>query len=108
MKMRQSNSIRISRPNTLIGKRRRQAIDVYFLAVNDSDGLSTRAFGAEEPVLLWLADNAEGPDNEERLKLRELARQQDKAPFWTFLRDVTAPYVQYRLQCHTFRIGGAR
>jgi hypothetical protein len=108
MKMRQSNSIRISRPRTLIGKRRRRSVDVYFLALNDSQGLSTRAFGAEEPVLLWLADNAEGPDDGERLQLRRLAQQPDRSPFWRFLGEVTPPYVEYRLQCHTVTLGGAR
>jgi hypothetical protein len=108
MKMRQSNSVNICNPKTLIGKRRRPSIDVYFLAINDSDGLSTRAFGAEEPVLLWLADNAEGPNDVERLELRSLAQQPDKVPFWRFIREVTPPYVEYRLQCHTFTLGGAR
>jgi len=108
MKMRQSNSIHICNPKTLIGKRRQRSIVVYSLAINDSQGLSTRAFGDEEPVLLWLADHAEGPDDSERLELHRLAQEPDKLSFWRFLRDVTPPYVQYRLQCHTLTLGGAR
>jgi hypothetical protein len=49
MKMRQSNSVNIFNPKTLIGKRRQRSIVVYSLAVNDSQGLSTRAFGDEQP-----------------------------------------------------------
>ena len=106
--MRQSNSIRISKPKTSIGKRRRPSIDVYFLAINDSDGLSTRAFGAVEPVLLWLAENAEGPNEVERIELRRLAKQPDKVSFWSFVREVVPPYVEYYMDCHTFTLGGAR
>jgi hypothetical protein len=108
MKMRQSNSVNIFNPKTLIGKRRQRSIVVYSLAINDSQGLSTRAFCAEESVLLWLADYAEGPDDAERLELHRLAQEPDKLLFWRFLRDVTPPYVQYRLQCHTLTLGGAR
>jgi hypothetical protein len=71
MKMRQSNSVNICNPKTLIGKRRQRSIVVYSLAINDSQGLSTRAFGDEEPVLLWLAEHAEGPDDSERLELHQ-------------------------------------
>ena len=108
MKMRQSNSIRICSSKTLIGKRLQRSIVVYSLAINDSQGLSTRTFGDEESVLLWLADHAEGPDDAERLELHRLAQEPDKLPFWRFLRDVTPPYVQYRLQCHPFILGGGR
>ena len=108
MKMRQSNSIHICNPKTLIGKRRQRSIVVYSLAINDSGGLSTRAFGEEEPVLLWLAEHAEGADDAERLTLHRLAREPDKLPFWRFLREVSPPYVQYRLQWHTLTLGGAR
>src|SRR6516162_6764518 len=106
--MRQSNSNRIPIQKIRIGKRRQRSIVVYSLAINDSQGLSTRAFGDEEPVLLWLAEHAEGPDDAERLKLQKLAQEPDKLPFWRFLRNVTPPYVQYRLQCHTLTLGGAR
>jgi hypothetical protein len=91
----------------MIGKRRQITIVVYSLAVNDSSGLYSRAFGDEEPVLLWLAENAEGADDAERLELRKLAKEPDKLSFWRFLREVTPPYVQYRLQCHTLTLGGA-
>jgi hypothetical protein len=40
--MRQSNSVNIFNPKTLIGKRRQRSIVVYSLAINDSQGLSTR------------------------------------------------------------------
>jgi hypothetical protein len=105
--MRQSNSVNICNPKTLIGKRRQRVIVVYSLAINDSYGLSTRAFGDEEPVLLWLAEHAEGPDDAERIELHRLA-QEEKLLFWRFLRQVTPPYVEYRLQCHTLTLGGAR
>jgi hypothetical protein len=105
--MRQSNSVYISNKKTLIGKRRQHTVVVYSLAVNDSCGLYSRAFGDEEPVLLWLADNAEGADDAERLELRRLTQEPDKLLFWRYLREVTAPYVQYRLQCHTITLGGA-
>jgi hypothetical protein len=108
MKMRQSNSVNICNPKTLIGKRRKRIIVLYSLAINDSHGLSTRAFGDEEPVLLWLAEHAEGPDDAERLELHRLAQEPAKLPFWRFLRNVTPPYVEYRLQCHTLTLGGAR
>ena len=108
MKMRQSNSVNICNPKTLISKRRQRSIVVYCLAINDSQGLATCAFGDEEPVLLWLADHAEGPDDAERLELHRLAQEPDKLLFWRFLRDITPPYVQYRLQCHTLTLGGAR
>jgi hypothetical protein len=108
MKMRQSNSVNIFNPKTLIGKRRQRSIVVYSLAINDSQGLSTRAFGDEQPVLLWLADHAEGPDDAEGLELHRLAQEPNKLLFWRFLRDVTPPYVQYRLQCHTLTLEGAR
>jgi hypothetical protein len=106
--MRQSNSNRIPIQKILIGKRRRRSIVVYSLAINDSEGLSTRAFGEEEPVLLWLAEHAEGPNDIERLTLHKLAQGPDKLPFWRFLREVSPPYVQYRLQCHTLTFGGVR
>jgi len=106
--MRQSNSVNICNPKTLIGKRRQRSIVVYSLAIIDSQGLSTRAFGDEEPVLLWLADHAEGADDAERLELHRLAQKADKLLFWRFLRQVTSPYVEYRLQCHTLTLGGAR
>lgn len=106
--MRQSNSNLSYNKNTLIGKRRQNTVVVYSLAVNDSSGLSSHAFGEEEPVLLWLADNAEGADDAERLELRRLAQEPDKLSFWRFLREATPPYVQYRLQCHTLTLGGAR
>ena len=106
--MRQSNSVNICNPKTPVGKRRKRIIVVYSLAINDSQGLSTRAFGDEEPVLLWLAEHAEGPDDSERLDLHKLAQEPDKLLFWRFLRDVTPPYVQHRLQCHTLTLGGAQ
>ena len=107
--MRQSNSNRIPIQKILIGKRRRRSIVVYSLAINDSEGLSTRAFGEEEPVLLWLAEHAEGPnDIERRLTLHKLAQEPDKLPFWRFLQEVIPPYLQYRLQCHTLTLGGVR
>jgi hypothetical protein len=105
--MRQSNPVYISTKKTLIGKRRQITVVVYSLAVNDSSGLYSRAFGDEEPVLLWLAENAEGADDNERLELRRLAQEPDKLSFWRYLREVTAPYVQYRLQCHTLTLGDA-
>jgi len=108
MNMRHSNSVNICNPKTLIGKRRQRSIVVYSLAINDSGGLSTRAFGEEEPVLLWLAEHAEGADDAERLELHRLAQKADKLLFWRFLGQVTPPYVQYRLQCHTLTLGGAR
>jgi len=105
MKMRQSNSSPICTPT---GRQQQQSIVVYCLAINDSQGLSSQAFTKEEPVLLWLADNAEGADDAEQLELRRLAQEPLKLLFWRFLRQVTAPYVQYRLQCHTLTFGGAR
>ena len=48
---------------------------MFISGINDSDGLSTRAFAAEEFVLLWLADNAEGPNDVERIELRRLAEE---------------------------------
>jgi hypothetical protein len=105
MKMRQSNSSPICTPT---GRQQQQTIVVYCLAINDSQGLSSRAFPEEEPVLLWLADNAEGADDSERLELRRLAQQADKLLFWRFLRQVTPPYVQYRLQCHTLTLKGGQ
>ena len=105
MKMRHSNAGHICNPRD---RWQQQSIVVYCLAINDSQGLSSRAFPEEEPVLLWLADNAEGADNSERLELRRLAQQPDKLLFWRFLRQVTPPYVQYRLQCHTLTLKGGR
>ena len=106
--MRRSNSVNICSPKTLIGKRQQRSIVVYSLAINDSQGLPTRAFGEEEPVLLCLAEHAESPDNAERLELHMLAQEPDKLSFWRFLREVSPPYVQYRLQCHTLTLGGVR
>jgi hypothetical protein len=103
--MRLSNSSDICTPE---GRQQQLSIVVYCLAINDSQGLSTRAFTGEEPALLWLADNAEGADDAERVELRRLAQEPDKLLFWRFLRQVTAPYVQYRLQCHILTLGGAR
>jgi hypothetical protein len=51
---------------------------------------------------------AEGPDNAERLTLQKLAQEPDKLPFWRFLREVSPPYVQYRLQRHTLTLGDMR
>jgi hypothetical protein len=99
MKMRLPNPSHICTPT---GGQQQQSIVIYCLAINDSQGLSSRAFPEEEPVLLWLADNAE------RLELRRLAQQPDKLLFWRFLRQVTPPYVQYRLQCHTLTLKGGR
>jgi hypothetical protein len=103
--MRQSNSTQICTPT---GKRRQRSIVVYSLAINDSQGLSSRLFGTEEDVLQRLAESAEGPDETERIELRKLAKKPDTLPFWRFLAQTTAPYVQYRLQCHTITLGGMR
>lgn len=103
MKMRQSNSSPIFTPTD---RQRQQSIVVYSLAINDSQGLSTRAFTDEDPVLQWLADYAEGPDDAERSQLRKLAREADKVAFWRYLFEAIPPYVQYRLQCHTLTVGG--
>ena len=103
--MRQSNSSHICNPT---GKRRQRSIVVYSIAINDSLGLSSRAFGTEEDALQWLADSAEGPDEPERLQLHKLAKDADKLAFWQFVTQTTPPYVQYRLQCHVLTLGGLR
>ena len=105
MKMRHSNSTQIC---TSTGKRRQRSIVVYSLAINDSQGLSSRAFVSVQDVLLWLAESAEGPDETERIELHKLAKKPDTLLFWRFLAQTTAPYVQYRLQCHTITLGGVR
>ena len=106
--MSQSNSNYKSSGKAATGNRRRHSIVVYSLGINDSQGLSTRAFGDEEAVLQWLADYAEGPDEGQRKELRRLAQQNDKSFFWRFLHSTIPPYVQYRFQCHEVTQGGAR
>jgi hypothetical protein len=103
--MRHSNSIHICNS---AGKRRQRSIVIYSLAINDSQGLSSRAFGSEQDVLQWLAESAEGPDEAERLELRKLAKEPDTLLFWRYLFQTVPRYVQYRLQCHTITSGGMR
>lgn len=77
---------------------------IYTVACCLSDGLQANVFAFEIDAYLFLADQAEGPNDVERTELEELAKLPDKAAFWTLFNQVVSPTTSYRIESHVLQV----
>src|SRR5260370_41636120 len=64
----------------------RESCTVYSVACDDSNGTYAQVFCFETEAVVWLAENAEGPNNNTRAELLQLVLTRDDNAFWQ-LRD---------------------
>ena len=60
---------------------------VYSVTCDDSNGTYAEAFVFETDALRWLAENAEGPNDDSRAELLELVEKRDDEAFWQLLEE---------------------
>jgi hypothetical protein len=77
---------------------------VYTVACCLSDGLQANVFAFEIDAYLFLADQAEGPNDAERTELEQFAKLPDHTPFWTLFHQVVSPVTSYRIESHVLQL----
>src|SRR5258708_39903294 len=63
----------------------RETCTVYSVACDDTNGTYAQVFCFETEALVWLAENAEGPNGHTRAELLQLVLTRDDDAFWQLL-----------------------
>ena len=78
--------------------------DVYSVACDDSNGTRAELFCFETDALGWLAENAEGPDENARAELLQLAHAREDDAFWQLLEQSREDLATYRIESHDLQL----
>jgi hypothetical protein len=90
-----------AREDNRVGK---ETCTVYTVACDDSNGTHAEVFCFETDALRWLAENAEGLDEEARVELLQLADVRDDAAFWQLLEQSRDVFATYRIASATLQL----
>jgi hypothetical protein len=74
---------------------------VYSVACDDGNGTRAHVFCFEADALRWLAENAEGPNDNTRA---ELLLTRDDDAFWQLFEDSREDLANYRLESHDLQL----
>jgi hypothetical protein len=94
-------SISKSTPTATVQEDNRAAKEtctVYTVACDDSNGTRAEVFCFETEALRWLAENAEGPDDDTRAELLQLADARDDSAFCLFLERSRDDFATYQVE----------
>jgi hypothetical protein len=100
-------SISKSTPTATVQEDNRAAKEtctVYTVACDDSNGTRAQVFCFETDALRWLAENAEGPSDEARTELLQLADARDNDAFWQLLERSRDDFATYRFEFHDLQL----
>jgi hypothetical protein len=82
----------------------KQTCTVYTVACDDSGGTRAEVFCFEADALRWLAENAEGPDENARAELLQLTDSRDDDAFWQLLARSREDFATYRIESHDLQL----
>ena len=82
----------------------RETCTVYSVACDDSNGTYAQVFLFETEALRWLAENAEGPNDDTRAELLELVEKRDDEAFWQLLEESRDDLATYRVDAHELQL----
>ncbi len=82
----------------------KETCTVYTVACDDSNGTHAQVFCFETDALRWLAENAEGPDEDARAELLQLADARDDDAFWQLLEQSREDFATYRIESHDLQL----
>jgi hypothetical protein len=77
---------------------------VYSVACDDCNGTHAHVFCVEADALRWLAENAEGPDDNTRAELLQLLLTRDDDAFWQLFEESREDLATYRLESHDLQL----
>jgi hypothetical protein len=77
---------------------------VYSVACDDCNGTYAEVFVFETEALRWLAENAEGPNDDIRAELLQLVEKRDDHAFWQLLEESRDDLATYRLDAHDLQL----
>jgi hypothetical protein len=77
---------------------------VYTVACDDSNGTRAEVFCFETDALRWLAENAEGPDDDTRAELLQLADARDDSAFCLLLERSRDDFATYKVESHELQL----
>jgi hypothetical protein len=76
----------------------------FTVACDDSNGTYAEVFCLETDALRWLAQNAEGPDEDTRTELLQLVDSHDDDAFWQLLERSREDFATYRVKSHDLQL----
>jgi hypothetical protein len=82
----------------------RETCTVYSVACDDCNGTYAQVFVFETEALVWLAENAEGPNDHTRAELLELVLIRDHDAFWLLLEQSRDDLATYRVEAHDLQL----
>src|SRR5260221_2265480 len=82
----------------------RETCTVYSVACDDSNGTYAEVFCFESEALGWLAENAEGLNDDTRAELLQLVLVRDDAAFWQLLEQSRDDLATYRVESHNLQL----
>jgi hypothetical protein len=82
----------------------KETCTVYSVACDDANGPRAEVFCFEADALRWLAENAEGPDENARAELLQLADARDDGAFWQLLERSRENFATYRVESHDLQL----
>ena len=100
-------SISKSTPTATVQEDNRAAKEtctVYSVACDDSNGTRAEVFCFEADALRWLAENAEGLDEDARAELLQLADARADDAFWQLLERLRDDFATYRIESHDLQL----
>ena len=77
---------------------------VYSVACDDSNGTYAQVFLFETEALRWLAENAEGPNDDTRAELLQLVEKRDDEAFWQLLEESRDDLATYHVDAHHLQL----
>jgi hypothetical protein len=77
---------------------------VYSIACDDSNGTRAQVFCLETDALRWLAENAEGPDENARAELLQLAHAREDDAFCQLLEQSREDLATYGIESHDLQL----
>jgi hypothetical protein len=77
---------------------------VYTVACDDSNGTRAEVFCFETDALRWLAEKAEGPDDDTRAELLQLADARDDSAFWLLLERSRDDFATHQVEYHDLQL----
>jgi len=77
---------------------------VYSVACDDCNGTYAEVFVSETEALRWLAENAEGPNDDTRAELLQLVEKRDNDAFWQLLEESRDDLATYRVDVHDLQL----
>jgi hypothetical protein len=82
----------------------KETCTVYTVACDDINGTHAEVFCLETDALRWLAENAEGPDEDKRTELLQLVDSRDDDAFWQLLERSREDFATYRVESHDLQL----